>query len=99
VCDTKEEALGLKDKLTIEALKLVKYKQREGVYSIVENKEYVNKYLVEELGDKCQVTYYLTDHVEDPLDSIIAKLSSIEAANNINSEAITELASVIGGEK
>jgi vacuolar-type H+-ATPase subunit I/STV1 len=99
VCNTKEEALSVKDILNIESLKLVKYKQREGVHSIVEKKEYAKKYLVEELGDMCQVTYYLTDHVEDPLDSIIAKLSSIEAANNINSEAITELASVIGGEK
>jgi predicted house-cleaning noncanonical NTP pyrophosphatase (MazG superfamily) len=99
VRDTKEEGLSLKDKLTVEALKLVKYKQREGVYSIVENKEYANKYLVEELSDKCQVTYYLIDHVEDPLASVIARISTIEAASNISSEAIIELATVIGGEK
>lgn len=97
VCDTKEEALSVKDILTIDALKLVKYKQREGIYSIVENKEYANKYLVEELDNKFQVTYFLKNHVTDPLDAIIARLSTIETTSSINTEAITELASMLGG--
>lgn len=99
VCATEGEALGFKDKLTIEALKLIKYKQTEGVYSIVENKEYANKYTVEEIDDKIKITYYLIAHVEDPINAMLERLLAVENTNNINTNAIVELASVIGGDK
>lgn len=97
ICGTMDEALSVKDLLTVNALKLVKYKQGEGVYSIVENKEYANKYLVEELSDKCLVTYYLINHEENTLDSIITRLAAMEVANSVTSEAVVELASALGG--